>query len=215
VNPKEPASIRKELLLRRRSIPAPELNRLSAAVITRFFQQSGVERLLSAPLNVGLFQSMPDELNLIHLLTRLSGSSWKTYFPRTTRTHTHDVLEFAQVPHEELELRPDSSIWATGRLGLREPAKHLPLLSLPDLDLIFVPGVGFGESGERIGMGMGYYDRFLAQVPQALRVSLAFDFQVLPQLPQQPWDQSVHWIWTETREIQTPLVKTWCQKWAI
>src|SRR5205814_995342 len=78
-----------------------------------------------------------------------------------------------------------------------------------ELDLVIVPGTAFGERGERIGKGMGHYDRFLTKVPRALRVSLAFDFQVLSRLEQNPWDQPVHWIMTETREFRTPFVDRW------
>jgi 5-formyltetrahydrofolate cyclo-ligase len=52
------------------------------------------------------------------------------------------------------------------------------------IDLVIVPGLGFTQSGYRIGRGMGFYDRFLSQ-PDFLGLScgLAFDEQVLDTLP--------------------------------
>ncbi|HEX8911784.1 MAG TPA: 5-formyltetrahydrofolate cyclo-ligase [Humisphaera sp.] len=72
-----------------------------------------------------------------------------------------------------------------GAHGIREPdaatGKPIPI----DLiDLVVVPGLGFSEQGHRIGRGMGFYDRFLAQ-PEFVGVScgLAFSDQVVADMP--------------------------------
>lgn len=67
--------------------------------------------------------------------------------------------------------------------GIREPVAGNPMPT--DLiDLVIVPGLGFTDTGFRIGRGMGFYDRFLAQ-PEFLGVScgLAFTEQIMPDLP--------------------------------
>ena len=69
--------------------------------------------------------------------------------------------------------------------GIREPAgdagKPIPL----DLiDLVIVPGLGFTPTGYRIGRGMGFYDRFLAQAEfVGLTCGLAFEEQIVENLP--------------------------------
>ena len=57
-------------------------------------------------------------------------------------------------------------------------------MPLSFIDLAMVPGLGFTENGHRIGRGMGFYDRFLAQ-PDFIGRScgLAFEEQVLESLP--------------------------------
>jgi len=67
--------------------------------------------------------------------------------------------------------------------GVREPLDGMPV-PVDLIDIVIVPGLGFTDKGFRIGRGMGFYDRFLAQ-PEFIGVScgLAFDEQVLPTIP--------------------------------
>jgi 5-formyltetrahydrofolate cyclo-ligase len=72
---------------------------------------------------------------------------------------------------------------ATSGQGVPEPTAGKPV-PIQFIDLVVVPGLGFSPQGYRIGRGMGFYDRFLAQ-PDFLGLScgLGFDEQVLDALP--------------------------------
>lgn len=69
------------------------------------------------------------------------------------------------------------------------------------ISLIIVPGVAFDPQGNRLGFGKGFYDRFLPRAPQALKVALAYDFQLIHRLPREPWDIKMDYIITESRII--------------
>lgn len=56
---------------------------------------------------------------------------------------------------------------------------------------VIVPGVAFSPSGERIGYGAGFYDRFLKREPYHPTAGIAYDFQVFPALPVTDRDVSV------------------------
>src|SRR5450432_764223 len=71
----------------------------------------------------------------------------------------------------------------TSTLGVREPVGGKPV-PVNFIDLVIVPGLGFSTTGHRIGRGMGFYDRFLAQSEfLGLSCGLAFDEQIVEQLP--------------------------------
>jgi 5-formyltetrahydrofolate cyclo-ligase len=67
--------------------------------------------------------------------------------------------------------------------GVREPIAGKPV-PVNFIDFVIVPGLGFSNNGYRIGRGMGFYDRFLAQA-EFIGVScgLAFEEQIVPDLP--------------------------------
>jgi 5-formyltetrahydrofolate cyclo-ligase len=74
----------------------------------------------------------------------------------------------------------------------------------PDLiDLVVVPGTAFDPHGGRLGYGLGYYDRLLADMPLAVRVALAFECQMLPEVTREPHDLPVDIILTEERVLRT------------
>ena len=75
-----------------------------------------------------------------------------------------------------------SGLTVTGP-GIREPIAGNPI-PVDMIDLVVVPGLGFTAQGHRIGRGMGFYDRFLAQPDFfGLACGLAFEEQVLETLP--------------------------------
>ena len=75
-----------------------------------------------------------------------------------------------------------SNMTTTGP-GVREPLDGKPI-PVDFIDLVVVPGLGFTPTGYRIGRGMGFYDRFLAQGDFiGLSCGLAFDEQIVSSLP--------------------------------
>lgn len=81
------------------------------------------------------------------------------------------------------------------------PAK-CKVVPMDCLDIALIPAVALDEKGGRIGSGEGYYDRFIPKLPITTRkVALAFEDQILPQVPMESHDKHVDIIITEKRII--------------
>jgi len=89
----------------------------------------------------------------------------------------------------------------TGRFGIREPADWCPEFDLKRLDFTLVPGVAFDLQGRRLGRGKGFYDRMLAAVRGTI-CGVAFDEQIVEEIPIEPHDTLVNCILTPTRWVE-------------
>lgn len=83
-----------------------------------------------------------------------------------------------------------------GPLGILEPKPSSPWLTFEQLDLVLVPGLAFDRRGRRLGRGRGYFDRLLAGARQARYWGVAFDLQVIADVPAEPHDIDVHCLVT-------------------
>ena len=73
------------------------------------------------------------------------------------------------------------------QFGILEPTGEV-WTDLDAVQLIVVPGVAFDEHNNRMGRGRGFYDRLLKLTPRALKVGVAYTFQVLSEIPVDPFD---------------------------
>jgi len=91
-----------------------------------------------------------------------------------------------------------------GAFGIPEPAARNRCVKPGEIDLVVVPGIAFDRNGHRIGFGMGYYDRFLKRVgKKAVRVGIAYAFQIVKELPFEEHDVRMHFLVTEKRAVNT------------
>lgn len=83
------------------------------------------------------------------------------------------------------------------RFGIRSVSKPIHFLEPTEIRLILVPGVGFSSDGCRLGMGRGYYDRFLPKT-RALTMGITCSELLREDLPCEPYDQKMEILVTET-----------------
>jgi len=125
---------------------------------------------------------------------------------------THDMIRDAlknkpvvvpKVAHHEIEpsLIIDFDNLIPGKFGVLEPIETMKI-AYKNINLVLVPGIVFDKEGHRIGYGFGYYDKFLKKVPKAIKIGLAFDFQVVDKIPKETHDVPVDLIVTEKRVVE-------------
>lgn len=88
-----------------------------------------------------------------------------------------------------------------GPFGILEPPADAEPIDPASIDLVLVPGTAFDPRGGRLGMGKGFYDRALPAMSRALRIGIAFDFQVVDELPLEPHDVAMQLIATDAALI--------------
>jgi 5-formyltetrahydrofolate cyclo-ligase len=89
-----------------------------------------------------------------------------------------------------------------GKFGVREPAAGCPEIPLGKFDLVLVPGMAFDRCGNRLGRGQGFYDRLLKNI-SGVKCGIGHDFQLLENVPAEPHDAKVDFIFTPSRCVKT------------
>lgn len=139
------------------------------------------------------YAALPTELDPVPAVWRLRKRGVRVAYPRI---ESPGVLGMHYVDHE-LELVP-------GPFGLSQPREHAPRAPHAAIDAVLVPAVAFDVRGMRLGYGGGYYDRLLPILrPDCLRIGVAFDEQLLAEIPAEEHDEVVDIVVTQTRVIRT------------
>lgn len=89
--------------------------------------------------------------------------------------------------------------WGTPYYGIPQPAiERSKDIKPEEIDLVIAPCTGFDENCGRIGMGAGYYDRFLAKCVNAKTIAVAYECQKADDVYMQKWDQKTDAVITES-----------------
>jgi 5-formyltetrahydrofolate cyclo-ligase len=177
--------LRKKLLARLKQQKEDERRRRSEAIrrkvtrLTAFRQAAMVCCYVALPYEVQTWKMIE------HMLARGKRVAVPLMQPRQKRLICSEVRD----PATEL---------APGTLGVLEPVPSARRpVALEALDLVFVPGLAFDRRGHRLGHGQGYFDRFLARLPETTpTLGLAFRFQLFDRLPTSTHDLAVRQVLT-------------------
>lgn len=169
----EKAEIRKQIRELKRAVPMDEKLRRSEAVMR---QVEALPEFQKAQV-VLLYWSMADEVQTHDFVNR-----W----------YRDKKLLLPCVDGDDLRLRPYTGpdcMVSGAQFGIGEPDASLPeFTDLDKVEIIIVPGVAFDHTGNRMGRGRGFYDRLLKATPNAMKIGVAYDFQMLDEIPVEPHD---------------------------
>jgi len=139
------------------------------------------------------------------------------------------ILAFASI-HNEVRTRPSmQAAWAAGKrvalprvagkelrlhrvdagtklvegsFSVPEPPDVAELVRPDEVDFVLVPALAVDPRGFRIGYGGGYYDRLLPLLDHACSCVPAYDFQLISEVPELPFDVAVDLVVTDERVIR-------------
>ena len=175
---------RRTVLLRRDTMP--ELARIAASDLIADSVMQLIARF-PAGTAIALYAPKGTEVDTARIDAFSRARRFRIAYPRVA--DTSKMLAFHEVTSDEL---------VPGRFSLQEPSADAPAVLLSDISAFIIPGLAFDRHGGRIGWGRGYYDVTLAAAnPQALRIGLAFECQLVEQVPRDPHDIPLHHVVTE------------------
>jgi len=103
--------------------------------------------------------------------------------------------------HSDLEVREwrlEDALEESGQM-FQQPPPDAPPIAAAEVDLVIVPALAADSRGYRIGYGKGYYDRLLPTLPRAFRAAVIFDFELIAEVPEHPYDTPVDMVITDVR----------------
>jgi 5-formyltetrahydrofolate cyclo-ligase len=182
--------LRKRMRGLRNAVPAPACAERSARIVERL---TALPQLARANA-VGLFWPIVErhEVDLRSLDGRLRARGARIAYPAVDPETRAMVFRWVTDPGRMQEQG----------FGFREPAPTTPEVAPGELEAIVVPALAVDPTGHRIGYGAGYYDATLpAHAPPATTVAVAFDFQLIAEVPTTAGDVRLDWVVTDEREI--------------
>jgi 5-formyltetrahydrofolate cyclo-ligase len=139
-----------------------------------------------------VYVSAGNEVDTHGLIEQLLAMGKRVCVPKFDETEKQYIVSELKDFHAEL---------AKGQFGIMEPKPGTARpVEVARLQALLVPGLAFDENGNRLGRGMGFFDRLLRDA-HGLRIALAYDFQILSEVPTADHDVRLNFIVTETRSI--------------
>lgn len=141
-----------------------------------------------------IYMSFKNEVATAELIKKMFSENKRVVIPYT------DTKNIVLIPSELKSMEEDLTL---SHFGYYEPVyEKLKPVELEEFDLIIVPGVVFDRHLNRIGFGKGYYDRILCGKRRGVKaIALAYDFQVLEEIPAESHDIKMDMILTEKCNI--------------
>ncbi len=187
------AELRKRLRGLRKTTPTSSIAARSIKIIGNLEEMDAVRAAKSIALFWPIMDRHEVDLRVFDGFLRTRGM--RIAYPSIDRAT--DTMNF--------RFTDDRKSMVDAGLGFLEPTEDAPIAARGEIDVVVAPALAVDPRGHRLGYGAGYYDRALpAYVPPATSIAVAFDFQLLAEIPNTDTDVPVQWIVTDTRVIEAP-----------
>lgn len=186
----EKKALRKDVLSRRDQLSWEEVEMFSERIADRLFSLPEYR----AARTIMYFLNFGKEVMTLKMVPQTLEHGKRVVTPKTVHKERRMILSEIYDVTEDL---------APGLWDIPEPKPDkLRPLDAGEIDFVVVPGVAFDESGNRLGYGGGYYDRFFTELRTGVPlVAVTFEVQLLQTVPVAPWDRQVDMVITEKRLI--------------
>ena len=189
--------LRKEILSKRDRLTLQQIASMSGRIELSLLDRSEIKTAET----VFTYVNFRSEVSTREIINQLLHQGKQVAVPITRVKEKR--LDIVTISDPENDLVP-------GYWGIPEPREELvdqKLIAPGDIDVIILPGSVFDKRCGRFGYGGGYYDRLLSAIPAAKRIALAFDLQVVNEIPLKDHDEILDFVITEKQTISNPFRK--------
>lgn len=185
MNPEERKALRKSKIAARNALSPEERDQLSEQLVKQILAS---EEFRNAK-TVMIYKGIKGEVRLEALEKSPEAQGKRLVYP----------LVISKT--EMIALLPESEeSWVEGYQGITEPLREKSTEIPPEeIDMMICPCTSFDEQGGRMGMGGGFYDRYLVKCPDAIVAAVAFECQKSESVMAEPWDKPMQIVYTEEK----------------
>ncbi|WP_455217270.1 5-formyltetrahydrofolate cyclo-ligase [Kaarinaea lacus] len=184
--------LRQNLRSKRRSLNEEERVQKSQSAVQKLVRH----RMFLSARHIACYLPNDGELDLTYLISQAWVMGKSVYLPVLSIHHRNHLHFISYKAGDEL---------VPNRFGIPEPLlRSHNMIDARRLDLVVMPLVGFDSTGNRLGMGGGFYDRSFAFLRRRQKwrkpnlVGAAYDCQEVEQLSSNTWDVPLTGVMTET-----------------
>jgi len=179
-------ALRNQMRMVRGALPESACEARSAEIRKRLFGVAELERAAT----VLAFASIRNEVRTRPIIEAAWSTGKRVALPRVHGDELRLHLIDSQTP-----LGP-------GAFSVPEPAVDAAAIEPGEIDFALIPALALDPRGYRIGYGGGYYDRLIPRLSNACTCAVAYDFQLISEVPELPYDVSVDLVITDSRVIR-------------
>lgn len=161
--------LRNNIRNKKRQFTKQQLGELSLPILKRLDANEHVRQAHT----LLLYYSLPDEVETHEYVNKLLADGKRVLLPVVIDGEKMEIREYSG--EQDLQQGAFHIMEPIGRLVSEE--------EYAEIETGIIPGMSFDPKGNRLGRGKGYYDRFLAKVPEMYKIGICFDFQKMPSIP--------------------------------
>lgn len=175
------AEIRRAMKARRKELSADEKSAADAVICEKLKARSDIGEMVD-PFDFGsplaVYLASQDEINVDPYIEYMLRAGVEVVAPRWNG-ETYELARLKGLDEKNMRRGP---------MGIREPV-DADIVEPKEVSAWIIPGLAFTRGGKRLGYGGGWYDRLLASAPKdAVKIGVAYSFQIVDDLPGEPHD---------------------------
>ncbi|MGB3052314.1 MAG: 5-formyltetrahydrofolate cyclo-ligase [Polyangiales bacterium] len=180
-------ALRNQMRMVRSALPQSACEARSAEIRKRLFGVAELQRAAT----VLAFASIRNEVRTRPIIEEAWSTGKRVALPRV---HGDELC---------LHLIDSETPLVQGAFSVPEPPEDAARIGPDNIDFALIPALALDPRGYRIGYGGGYYDRLIPRLSDACTCAVAYDFQLISEVPELPFDVSVDLVITDSRVIRT------------